>query len=63
VALVATTVALQLDRDFISSEPSRTPPDYVDGQGGVRRTYRVLALVGRLSQDSLNALQQVVVLR
>jgi len=46
-----------------SSEPSRSPPDYVEAAGTVRRTSRVLAVMGRMTVDSLNALAAGVVLK
>jgi hypothetical protein len=46
-----------------SSDPSRAPPDYVETSGGVRRTHRVVAVLGRLPADSLNVLAQAVVMR
>jgi hypothetical protein len=49
--------------DIHSSEPARTPPDYVDGAGGVRRALRILTVTGRLSSDSLNALARVATIR
>ncbi len=40
-----------------TSQPLRTPPDYVTGAGGVtRRSLRVVALAGRIEADSLNVL-------
>jgi hypothetical protein len=49
--------------DIHSSEPARTPPDYVDGAGGIRRALRILTVTGRLSSDSLNALARVATIR
>lgn len=46
-----------------SSEPSRSPPDYIESAGTVRRTSRVLAVMGRFAVDSLNALAAGVVLK
>lgn len=62
---VADLVAAQLTPaiGLKSSEPSRSPPDYVESSGTVRRTSRVLAVMGRLSVDSLNALAAGVVLK
>jgi hypothetical protein len=48
---------------FNSSDPSRSLPDYVESNGSVRRTSRVLTVFGRLPTDSLNALAGEVVLR
>ncbi len=65
LAGVAEVVAAQLGPTvgLSSSEPSRSTPDYLDSAGGVRRTNRVLAVLGRLSADSLSALAMGVVLR
>lgn len=65
VADVAAFVSSQLQPglDVKSSEPSRSPPDYLEAADGVRRTSRVLAIVGRLSTDSLNTLAQGVILK
>ena len=62
---VADLVATQLTPGvgLKSSEPSRSPPDYVESAGSVRRTSRVLAVMGRLAVDSLNALAAGVVLK
>ena len=62
---VADLVAAQLAPavGLKSSEPSRSPPDYVESAGTVRRTSRVLAVMGRISVDSLNALAAGVVLK
>jgi hypothetical protein len=46
-----------------SSEPGRSPPDYLEAAGQVQRTSRVLAVVARLPVDSLNVLAQGVVLK
>ena len=60
---VADLVAAQLSPEvgLKSSEPSRSPPDYVESAGSVRRTSRVLAVMGRMPVDSLNALAAGVV--
>ncbi len=65
VADVADVVAIQLGPGlrFNSSEPSRSPPDYVDAGTALRRTSRVLVVVGHLPVDSLGALAGQVVLR
>lgn len=62
---VADLVAAQLAPavGLKSSEPSRSPPDYVESVGTVRRTSRVLAVLGRMPVDSLNALAAGVVLK
>ena len=50
--------------DVHVSETTRTAPDYVDEPGGgVRRTLRILAIAGRLSVDSLNALARLATIR
>jgi anti-sigma factor RsiW len=50
--------------DFHSSEPTRTPHDYVeDPSGGFRRTLRVLTIFGKLPVDSLNALMRLATIR
>lgn len=65
VAEVADLVAAQITPavGLKSSEPSRSPPDYVESAGSVRRTNRVLAVMGRMPVDSLNALAAAVVLK
>jgi len=62
---VADLVAAQLNPSvgLKSSEPSRSPPDYVESAGSVRRTSRVLAVIGRVPVDSLNVLAAGVVLK
>ena len=62
---VADLISAQLrtGSGFGSSEPSRSLPDYVNVNGYVQRTSRVLAVVGRLSPESLNALAAGVVLK
>ena len=62
---VADLVAAQLTPavGLNSSEPARSPPDYVETDGTVRRTSRVLAVMGRVAVDSLNALAAGVVLK
>jgi hypothetical protein len=50
--------------DVHSSEPTRTPHDYVeDPAGGFRRTLRVLTIAGKLPVDSLNALMRLATIR
>jgi len=49
--------------DVHSSDPSRTPPDYVEVPGGVRRANRILTVTGRLPLDSLNALARIATIR
>jgi len=65
VAEVADLVAAQIAPGvgLKSSEPSRSPPDYVESAGNVRRTRRVLVVMGRMPLDSLNALAAGVVLK
>lgn len=65
VAEVADLVATQLlpSVGLKSSEPSRSPPDYIESAGSVRRTSRVLAVMGRMTVDSLNVLAAGVVLK
>lgn len=65
VAEVADVVASQLGPEWglNSSEPSRSQPDYVEAGATFQRTSRVLAVLGRLPVDSLNALAGLVVLR
>lgn len=46
-----------------ASDPSRSLPDYVEVNGRVQRSNRVLAVFGRLTADSLNALAAGVVLK
>lgn len=63
VSEVASLVSAHLRRGWNSSTPSRSLPDYLDDGGTVRRTSRVVAVVGKLPVDSLNALAQAVVVR
>jgi hypothetical protein len=49
--------------DVQASAPSRTPPDYIDEHGKVRRGIRVLTVTGRLTVDSLNRLARVATIR
>lgn len=46
-----------------ASDPSRSLPDYVEVNGRVQRSGRLLAVFGRLTADSLNALAAGVVLK
>jgi len=47
-----------------ASEPSRTPPDYLeDGNGTGRRGLRVLSITGRLPVDSLNIMARGIELK
>ncbi len=62
-----TKVTELLDRqsmpDVRSSSLTRTPPDYIDDHGVVRRNNRIMAVTGRLTVDSLNALVKVTTIR
>jgi hypothetical protein len=49
--------------DVRSSSLTRTPPDYIEDHGTVRRNNRMMAVTGRLSVDSLNALAKVATIR
>jgi hypothetical protein len=49
--------------DVRSSGLTRTPPDYIDDHGTVRRNNRMMAVTGRLSIDSLNTLARVATIR
>ena len=63
----AAKVAEMLERqsmpDVRSSNLTRTPPDYIDDRGTVRRTNRMMAVTGRLTVDSLNLLAKVATIR
>lgn len=63
VAKVNELIQRQGAPDTHSSEPARTPPDYVEGPGGMRRALRTLIVTGRLPVDSLNALAKLATLR
>jgi hypothetical protein len=63
VAKVSELLLRQAAPDIHASEPARTPPDYVDGAGGVRRALRILAVTGRLAVDSLNTLARGATIR
>lgn len=65
VSQVAELVSAQLGNGMASSEPSRSLPDYDIGANGerVRRNSRVVAVIGRLPADSLNALAAGVILK
>lgn len=49
--------------DVRSSALTRTPPDYIDDHGTVRRNNRMMAVTGRLTIDSLNTLAKVATIR
>jgi hypothetical protein len=54
----------QASPEVHSSEVTRTTPDYVSlTGGGTRRVNRVLAVTGRMSVDSLNALARMATIR
>jgi hypothetical protein len=56
VGRVTDLLQRQATPEVHSSEPARTPPDYVDSPGGVRRGLRIMTVTGRLAVDSLNVL-------
>jgi hypothetical protein len=63
-ARVAALIQRQSSPELKASELARTPPDYVEGAGGeLRRSLRILRVVGRLPVDSLNTLARKVALR
>ena len=53
----------QATPDTRASALTRTPPDYIDEPGGVRRANRILTVTGRLTVDSLNALARLATIR
>lgn len=63
VAKVTDLLARQAMPDVRSSGLARTPPDYIDDHGTVRRNNRMMAVTGRLSIDSLNMLARVATIR
>jgi hypothetical protein len=63
VGRVTELLQRQAAPDVHASEPARTPPDYVDGPGGVRRGLRIMAVTGRLAVDSLNVLARGATIR
>jgi hypothetical protein len=64
VAKVNELLRLQATPGMHASETARTPPDYLEGSGGgMRRSLRILAVMGRLPVDSLNALARVATMR
>ncbi len=63
VAKVTELLERQSMPDVRSSSLTRTPPDYIDDHGTVRRNNRMMAVTGRLTVDSLNALAKVATIR
>ncbi len=63
VAKVTDLLQRQSMPDVRSSTLSRTPPDYIDDRGTVRRNNRMMAVTGRLTTDSLNALAKLATIR
>ena len=63
VAKVTDLLDRQSMPDVRSSTLTRTPPDYIDDRGIVRRNNRMMAVTGRLTVDSLNALAKVATIR
>jgi hypothetical protein len=63
----ATKVTELLERqsmpDVRSSSLTRTPPDYIDDHGAVRRNNRMMAVTGRFTVDSLNTLAKAATIR
>jgi hypothetical protein len=61
---VSALVRSQATPELHASEVTRTTPDYITVPGSpVRRVNRVLAVTGRLSVDSLNALARLATIR
>ncbi len=65
---VASLVTRQMDvagHEWRTSDPTRTPPEYVGTAGGSvpRRSIRAMTVIGRLPTDTLNALRQRLALR
>lgn len=60
---VARLVAGLRRQGWSSSTPARSLADYLEVEGAVRRTSRVVAVLGRLPTDTLNALVHAVVIR
>ena len=57
------TAQAGLNRSLRSSLPARSAPDYLREGTTVRRAGRVLAVLGQMSEDSLNGLAERVVMR
>jgi Putative zinc-finger len=62
-AKVSDVLQRQGSSDTHASDPTRTPPDYLEGRGGIRRSLRTLVVTGRLPVDSLNALARLATIR
>lgn len=65
---VAHLVTQQIDATgagWSTSDPTRTPPEYIGTAGGhvPRRSIRAMTVIGRLPTDTLNALRQRLALR
>lgn len=65
---VASLVTRQIDvagSEWRTSDPTRTPPEYLGTAGGnlPRRSIRAMTVIGRLPADTLNALRQRLALR
>lgn len=63
VAKVTELLERQSMPDVRASSLTRTPPDYIDDHGTVRRNNRMMAVTGRLTVDSLNSLAKVATIR
>jgi hypothetical protein len=63
VAKVTELLDRQSMPDVRSSSLTRTPPDYIEDHGVVRRNNRIMAVTGRLTVDSLNSLAKVATIR
>ena len=63
VAKVTELLERQSMPDVRSSSLTRTPPDYIEDHGTVRRNNRMMAVTGRLTVDSLNTLAKVATIR
>ena len=63
VSKVTELLERQARPDVRSSSLTRTPPDYIEDHGSVRRNNRMMAVTGRLSVDSLNTLARVATIR
>ena len=63
VAKVSDLLQRQAMPDIRYSTLTRTPPDYIEDRGTVRRNNRMMAVTGRLTVDSLNVLARVATIR
>ncbi len=68
VEAVASLVTQQIDvagTEWRTSDPTRTPPEYIGTAGGSlpRRSIRAMTVIGRLPADTLNALRRRLALR